>query len=163
MRLVPICKRRVTTSGSPYCGREDPLPYDRILMHIVGAEDPPALYNQQLLIQFVNYIIMANIYEIFVHVPESHAEQVKEAMFASGAGHTGNYSHVSWQTKGEGQFLAEEGSRPRLGKIGALERVAEYRIHTICTKNKLKQIITALKAAHPYEMPAYGVVKLENW
>lgn len=105
---------------------------------------------------------MASIYDVFVHVPESHIEQVKEAMFAAGAGRIGNYSRASWQVKGEGQFQAEEGSHPKLGKIGALERVAEYRVHTVCAKRNLKRVIEALKNAHPYETPAYGAVKLEG-
>jgi len=101
---------------------------------------------------------------IFVHVPESHVEQVKDAMFAAGAGKIANYSCCSWQAKGEAQFIPEVGSNPYIGKIGVIEKVVEYKIHTVCANAKeVKAVVAAIKKAHPYEVPAYGVIKLEDF
>lgn len=104
-----------------------------------------------------------SLYSIFVHVPESHLEQVKQAMFAAGAGHIGNYSCCSWQVKGEGQFMSEAGSHAYCGQVGVVEKVAEYKIEMPCAQASLPQVIAALQRAHPYEVPAYGVVKLEDF
>lgn len=103
-----------------------------------------------------------SFYTIFVHVPTSHLEQVKRAMFEAGAGSIGNYSCCVWQVKGEGQFMPEEGSNSYCGEVGKLERVEEYKVETICSKGHIKEVIAAMKRAHPYEMPAYGVMKLEE-
>ena len=46
--------------------------------------------------------------------------------------------------------------------IKLIEKVAEYKVEMICSKDKLPQVIAALKAAHPYEEPAYVVIKLED-
>lgn len=102
------------------------------------------------------------LYEFFVHVPETHVEQVKQAIFAAGAGKLGNYSCCAWQVKGEGQFCPDAGSNPYIGQQGRVEKVIEYRVHTICSKKCLHNVIDAMKKTHPYEMPAYGVVKLEE-
>jgi structural toxin protein (hemagglutinin/hemolysin) RtxA len=103
------------------------------------------------------------MYTIFVYVPESHVEAVKAAMFAAGAGRIGNYSCCSWQVKGEGQFLPEAGSDPYVGEAGKVEQVSEYEVHVVCAADCVARVVAAMKAAHPYEMPAYGVVKLEDY
>jgi structural toxin protein (hemagglutinin/hemolysin) RtxA len=103
------------------------------------------------------------MYEIFVHVPESHLEAVKKAMFEAGGGALGNYSSCSWQVLGEGQFCPEAGSDPYLGKRGMIEKVKEYRLHMVCQKGSIGSVISALKKVHPYETPAYGVIKLESF
>lgn len=102
-------------------------------------------------------------YMIVVYIPESHLEQVKQAMFDAGAGCTGSYSCCAWQVKGEGQFKPEVGSHAYCGVVGVLEKVVEYQISTVCDSVNIKQVIAAMKHAHPYEMPAYGVIKLEDF
>ena len=103
-----------------------------------------------------------SLYEFFVHVPETHLQQVKQAIFAAGAGKFGGYSCCAWQVKGEGQFCPEKGSNPYLGQEGKIEKVIEYRVFTICAENCIADVVAAMKKAHPYETPAYGVVKLED-
>lgn len=104
------------------------------------------------------------MYMIFVYVPESHVEQVKSAMFNAGAGKIGNYSSCSWQVKGEGQFCPEVGSNAYIGKIGVIEEVSEYKVSIVCEDAKVvRNVVTAMKQAHPYETPAYGVIKLEDF
>lgn len=100
-------------------------------------------------------------YKFFYHVPESHLEATKKAIFDAGAGKMGNYSCCSWEVKGLGQFCPEAGSNPYLGKLGKIEKVIEYKVETICSAECIGQVITALKTAHPYEHPAYGIIKIE--
>ncbi|MGD9108606.1 MAG: NGG1p interacting factor NIF3 [Gammaproteobacteria bacterium] len=100
------------------------------------------------------------MYQITFYVPETHLEEVKNSLFAAGAGKFSNYSKVAWQVKGEGQFCAQEGSNPFLGEIGKIEHVIEYKVELVCVEKYLKKAIKALKIAHPYEEPAYSVVRL---
>jgi structural hemagglutinin/hemolysin toxin protein RtxA len=101
------------------------------------------------------------MYKISFLVPETHLEIVKNAMFDQGAGVIGNYKHCAWQTLGEGQFMALENAEPFIGEKGKLCKVPEYYVQITCTSEVVHSVITALKEAHPYEEPAYDVIKIE--
>ena len=100
------------------------------------------------------------MYKLGFYVPEAQLEQVKEALFAAGAGRIGNYDRCCWQTLGQGQFRPLEGSNPFIGEPGQLERVAEYRVEMVCEEAHIRAVIAALKDAHPYEEPAWDLVEL---
>ena len=93
--------------------------------------------------------------------PETHLDVIKNAIFVTGAGSIGNYSHCAWQTLGEGQFMPLAGSNAFIGEINQLEKVPEYKVEIVCTKEQIKDAISALKLSHPYETPSYQVVRLE--
>lgn len=101
------------------------------------------------------------MYKITVYVPETHLTELKQALFAAGAGRVGNYDCCAWQVKGEGQFRPLAGANPFLGQVGAVETVAEYKVELVCEPDHIRAAIAALKTAHPYEEPAYDVVRLE--
>jgi hypothetical protein len=103
------------------------------------------------------------MYKISVFVPEAAVEQVKQAMFAAGAGKIGEYDSCSWQTIGQGQFRPLEGSSPFIGEQNRIETVAEYRIEMVCAEESINDVVAALKSSHPYEEPAYDVWKLEDF
>lgn len=95
-------------------------------------------------------------------MPAPHLETVKNAMFAKGAGKIGNYGSCAWQVLGEGQFMPLEGSNAFIGDKNKLEKVAEYKVEMVCAKENLAAVISAFKASHPYEEPAYHVIKLAD-
>lgn len=99
------------------------------------------------------------MYRINFYVPASHLEAVKDALFEAGAGSIGDYQRCSWQVAGEGQFLPGTASNPSIGRVGQLERVAEYKVEMVCQPRCIRAAIAALKAAHPYEEPAWDVVE----
>lgn len=103
------------------------------------------------------------MYKLCFHVPVTHRDIVKNAIFEAGAGTIGNYSNCSWEILGEGQFIPLEGSNAFIGETSTLEKVAEYKVETICTSDCIHQVIVALKKAHPYETPSYEVWKLEDF
>ena len=103
------------------------------------------------------------MFYIVFFVPVDHAEKVKEAMFESGAGTFGNYSHCSFETKGRGQFKPLNGSNPFIGKANLLETVEELRVEMMCLEEKVPSVLKALKASHPYEEPAYYVIKTVSY
>ncbi|MCC2632110.1 MAG: NIF3-like protein [Patescibacteria group bacterium] len=94
---------------------------------------------------------MEEFVKLVVFVPETHADIVREAMGKAGAGKVGNYSFCSFSSKGVGRFLPEEGANPAIGEKGRLEEVAEERIEVSCTKAQVKDVVAAIKKAHPYE------------
>lgn len=105
---------------------------------------------------------MIPAFKLSFFVPESHLEQVKEAIFDAGAGRLGNYDQACWQTKGEGQFRPLPEANPAIGERLQLTRVVEYKVETICSAESITQVIKALKEAHPYEEPGYDVLRLEQ-
>ncbi len=102
------------------------------------------------------------MYKLIFYVPESHVEEVKAAVFQSGAGRLGNYDCCSWQTLGEGQFRPLEGSAPYLGQHAEVQRVAEYKVELLCPPACLAAAVRALRDAHPYEEPAFDVWHLDT-
>jgi dinuclear metal center YbgI/SA1388 family protein len=95
-----------------------------------------------------------------VYVPHEHADAVREALFAAGAGHVGDYSHCCWSTDGTGQFLPHAGANPAIGSVGAVERVPEQRIELVAPTRLRAEVLAALRNTHPYEEPAFNVLEL---
>jgi dinuclear metal center YbgI/SA1388 family protein len=85
---------------------------------------------------------------------------VHAALSEAGAGNVGNYSHCSFATAGTGQFKPLAGSHPTLGEVGRLERVAETRLEMVLPRSRRAAVVAALRAAHPYEEPAFDVLEL---
>jgi len=100
--------------------------------------------------------------KIVVFVPETHTDIVREAMGKAGAGKIGNYSSCSFSSKGIGRFTPESGANPHIGKVGKFEEVAEERIEVVCPREKLDNVINAIKKVHPYDEVALDVYPLEN-
>lgn len=100
-------------------------------------------------------------YKIVLYVPESHADQLREAIGMAGAGKIGNYSHCTFTVKGTGRFKPLDGANPTIGEVGKLEEVEEERIETVCEGGVLKDVLKAIKDVHPYEEPATDVYPLE--
>lgn len=100
--------------------------------------------------------------KIAVYVPETHANEIRNALGDSGAGHIGNYSHCTFQTRGQGTFMPLEGTNPYIGSANELEFVDEMKIESIVPQAKLSSVINAIMKAHPYEEPAYDIYPMEN-
>lgn len=102
------------------------------------------------------------MFKIGFFVPVNYAEIVKEAMFVAGGGRIGNYDRCSFETLGTGQFRPLKGAQPFLGTTDQVEKVEELKVEMICEDQFLKAVIEAMKKNHPYEMPAYDIIKLEE-
>lgn len=95
------------------------------------------------------------MYRLDVYVPESHAEEVKAALFSSGAGSLGAYDSCCFSVAGTGQFRPLRGANPYLGSPGEVERVREVKLELIVPRPRLCAALKAMRAAHPYETPAF--------
>ncbi|OBI21061.1 Nif3-like dinuclear metal center hexameric protein [Mycobacterium sp. E2462] len=92
-----------------------------------------------------------------IYVPAENSEAVQAAVFEAGAGQIGDYSHCSWSVGGIGQFLPHEGASPAVGSVGAVERLAEDRFEVVAPARLRSAVLAAMRAAHPYEEPAFDV------
>lgn len=102
------------------------------------------------------------MFKLCFYVPAADVETVKQAVFSAGAGRVGDYDHCAWQVLGAGQFRPLLGSQPYIGKAGVVSVVEEYRVEMVCADELISAAVAALKRAHPYELPAYDIVRLEN-
>jgi hypothetical protein len=102
------------------------------------------------------------MYVLTVYIPTPYLEQVKEAIFAAGGGRYAHYDRCSWQTLGDGQFRPLEGSHPFIGSFGKEEHVPEYRVEMICEDGRIAAVAAALRAAHPYEEPAFRFTRMAD-
>ena len=98
--------------------------------------------------------------KLVVFVPRESLDPLREALFAAGAGRTGNYERCSWYTEGTGTFLGGEGTSPAVGQPGREERVNELRLETVFPAERQDAVVAALREAHPYEEPAFEIYDL---
>ena len=101
-------------------------------------------------------------HKIAVFVPVDAAAAVREAIGRSGGGRLGNYSFCSFSTRGIGRFRPENGAKPAIGQVGALEEVAEERIEVTCDREVVQRVLAAIRAVHPYEEVPIDVWALQD-
>ncbi len=97
-------------------------------------------------------------FKIIVMVPVEAADKVRSAMAKAGSGKQGDYESCSFSSRGVGRFRPLTGANPTVGEINKLEEVEEEIIQTICHKDLIEKVITAIKSAHPYEEPAIDIL-----
>jgi hypothetical protein len=93
-------------------------------------------------------------------VPLRHLDATRAAVFSAGAGRIGDYERCSWHTLGTGTFRGLDGTSPAVGAAGSDEQVEEARVETVVPRDRLAEVVEALRGAHPYEEPAFDVYDL---
>ncbi|MBD0366886.1 MAG: Nif3-like dinuclear metal center hexameric protein [Flavisolibacter sp.] len=99
---------------------------------------------------------------LITFAPNDKAEAVRQAIFAVGAGHIGNYSECSFNSEGTGTFKAEEGADPYVGDVGKQHQEIETKIEIVFPFYLETQVVKALIDNHPYEEVAYDIFTMEN-
>lgn len=105
---------------------------------------------------------MNEFVKIVVTVPTPDADSLRNAIGQAGAGEIGNYDFCSFSSRGLGRFRPLKGAKPSIGEINNLEEVEEERIEVTCVKEKINDVISAIKKAHPYEEPVIDIYPLLN-
>lgn len=98
--------------------------------------------------------------KLVVFVPAENLDELRQALAQAAAGRIGRYSQCSFSSQGEGTFFGEEGSAPRVGAAGQVERVREVRLEMVCSRRALPAIADVISRRHPYEEPAWEVYPL---
>ncbi|MBQ9017190.1 hypothetical protein IJ103_03050 [Candidatus Saccharibacteria bacterium] len=101
-----------------------------------------------------------NRVKIVVTIPPSHLEAVQTAVFEAGAGVIGNYSCCSTVVKSIGTFKPENDAEPYIGTVGNYETVEEIKLEFVCDITIVKEVLAAMRNAHPYEEPAIDLIPL---
>jgi hypothetical protein len=98
--------------------------------------------------------------KIVTFVPPGNADAVRHAIGAAGAGIIGEYSWCSFSVVGTGRFRPSAQATPHIGQANQLEAVTEERIEVVCERDAARQVIAAIRAAHPYEEVAVDIYPL---
>ncbi len=102
----------------------------------------------------------STLHKLVWFVPREALEATRDAVFAAGAGRIGRYQRCSWYTAGTVTFLAGEGADPSIGRVGREERVSELRVETVVPVVIAREVVDALRDAHPYEEVAFELYPL---
>jgi dinuclear metal center YbgI/SA1388 family protein len=100
--------------------------------------------------------------KVVVFVPHHAADQVVDAMAEAGAGRIGEYNRCAWTTPGTGTFVPSGRAQPFVGTAGRREHVDETRVEMVLPRTSRLAVVEALRAAHPYEEPAFDVLELAS-
>jgi dinuclear metal center YbgI/SA1388 family protein len=95
--------------------------------------------------------------KLVVFVPLADLVRVVDALAAAGAGRIGNYERCAWSATGIGTFRPEPAATPFTGQVGAVSEVAEARVEMVVPRGLRGDVLQALRAAHPYEEPAFDL------
>ena len=102
--------------------------------------------------------LVAAVDKLVVFVPLDAAQALIDALAAAGAGHLGDYDRCAWTIDGAGTFRPLPGASPAIGAVGSVEEVPETRVEMVVPPSRRAQVIAALRAAHPYEEPAFDLL-----
>jgi dinuclear metal center YbgI/SA1388 family protein len=100
--------------------------------------------------------------KVVVFVPVADADRLVDALAAAGAGQIGDYSRCAWTTTGTGTFRPGVGADPSIGVVGEVAAVPETRVEMVLPRARRAEVVRALRAAHPYEEPAFDVLELSD-
>ncbi len=100
----------------------------------------------------------AAFHKLVTFVPPESVDAVAFALERAGAGRVGNYGGCSFGSDGTGTFTGDPGTNPTVGTPGVPERVGEVRLERACPIGAVREVVAALRAAHPYEEPAFDLL-----
>ena len=102
------------------------------------------------------------LYKLVVFVPESHHEQVLEAIWRAGAGQIGSYSNCSFNIKGTGTFVPGPGTNPLYWSSKAsLSMRTKFGSKRSYLTAFIAKTVQAMLKAHPYEEVAYDLYAMD--
>lgn len=131
---------------------------DNILLGVNGR------IAEKLRLKNISILLPKNkmLRRLITFAPVDKAEEVRNAVFAAGAGHIGKYSDCSFNSQGTGTFKAGEGADPYVGEVGKRHYEKETKIEIVYPFYLETQVVKALTDNHPYEEVAYDIFTMDN-
>ena len=125
-----------------------------VIMSASQAEEggPIPLTRSRAMLKESDYV------KIQVATPATNAAAMREALGQVGAGVQGKYKYCSGSWRALGRFIPISGAKPAIGESGKLEEVEEEIIQTICHKDKVAEVVAAIRKVHPYEEPPIDIM-----
>ena len=99
--------------------------------------------------------------KLVVFVPHEARRRRPRCARRRGGEVLGDYDSCTFTSTGEGRFRPLDGATPTIGRVGEVEVVPE-RVETVFARHLRRDVVAAMKAAHPYEEVAYDVLELAS-
>ena len=152
----PVVHRAIRARLAVYCPHTalDAAPggADDVLADVLGLVDRRALRP----------IRRGGDCKLVVFTPPEALHRVSRAAFDAGAGRIGHYYDCAFFTHGVGTFCGGPGTHPTVGRAGRFEAVEELRLEVLAPRERLVEVLSAIRAAHPYEQPAIDAYPLTD-
>lgn len=100
---------------------------------------------------------VSNYKKLSFYAPSSHTNSIRHALHEIGLGEVGDYTNVSYTSKGIGRFKPNQSANPYLGSRGQIEEVKEERVEIYIPVKLIGKAIEKLYKEHPYEEPVYSI------
>lgn len=101
--------------------------------------------------------------KVVTFVPRAQVTMLVDALAAAGAGSIGDYDRCAFLGDGTGTFRPGRAANPAIGTRGQIEVVVETRVEMVLPRSRRDAVVAALRAAHPYEEPAFDILELAGW
>ncbi len=98
--------------------------------------------------------------KLVVFVPREDRARLLDVLASAGAGAIGAYDRCAWWAEGTGTFRPLPGAQPAIGAVDRIEQVVEARLEMVVPRGRTADVLAALRAAHPYEEPAYDLLPM---
>lgn len=98
--------------------------------------------------------------KLVTFVPRDAVDMVLDAVSVAGAGTIGEYDRCSFQVSGTGTFRPREGTSPHVGDVGRDNTVDEVRLEVELPSSRAREVVRAMRDAHPYEEVAFDLYPL---
>lgn len=94
-------------------------------------------------------------HHLSVTVPIGYTDRVADVVFKAGGGRIGNYNDCSTRHGITGTYAAQKGAKPFMPSAPehALTTVSEEELEFMVSEDVLQNVISAIRQAHPYEVP----------
>jgi len=123
---------------------------NRPLADLLGLKDISVLFPE------------TNLYKLVTFIPQEHIKSLQLALYEAGGGQIGDYDNCSYYSSGTGSFRPLDNANPFIGTSGVDEEVSEARLEIVFEEYNLKKITKGLFENHPYETPAYDIIKIHS-
>jgi len=104
--------------------------------------------------------MIEKLYKLEIFVPESHFGLVRKALLSVDSGLIGKYVHCMSWSRVNSSWCPLAGSHPFLGTEGILEEASEIKIEICCKEERLQEIVSIVKAVHPYEEACINIIPM---
>jgi dinuclear metal center YbgI/SA1388 family protein len=102
-------------------------------------------------------------FKLVTFVPEANMSSVLDALASAGCGEIGLYTRCAFFSRGTGTYIPSDGARPAIGEVAAVNETDEIRLEVVLPADRRGAAVAALRAAHPYEEPAFDLYPLDSW
>ena len=116
-----------------------------VLAEVIGLENVHTITEEE----------RGSLVKLAVYIPQTHTEKLLALLEEQAISFSGKYAACSFTSSGLGRFKPLQTANPYLGVLNIMQEVIEDKVEFLVPKQKITELLMAIKAIHPYEEIAY--------